>query len=104
MHVRLTTCIGHRHPVVRIVGIMSMLVGAKTRESKWISDKKVLLKVFFIDSTVGQNQVNLFRNCFLLKNAWKYPLVVIFLHCFPFGLFFMLFKFLFTLGLFYYYK
>ena len=34
--------------------------------------------------TVGQNQVNLFGNCFLLKNAWEYPLVVIFLHFFSF--------------------
>ena len=54
-----------------------------------------------LHSTVGQNQINVFGNCFLLKNAREYPLIVIFLHFFPFFLFLMLFNFLFTLGLFF---
>ena len=34
--------------------------------------------------TVGQNQVNLFENYFLLKKAWKYTFVAIFLDFYPF--------------------
>ena len=52
-------------------------------------------------STVGQNQVNLFGNCFLLKNAQEYPLIVTFLH---FWVFLIFLNFLCTLRLFYHYK
>ena len=37
-----------------------------------------------LHSTVGQNQINVFGNCFLLKNAREYPLIVTFLNFYAF--------------------